>query len=162
MYNLEISMAFIITELVYICLGASWRTPPGAGISRYIEDLLVTFCCCFFLWSGCCLFGTFSISILNFILNNSSNIYDNEHTDHCYLCVACFKLLFTIKTSDKCMAYATSIMLKSIEDYFTLTIFQYTTWGMVVFRIAKSNVLIEHSSKKDRYLKLTGGSFLVS
>ena len=32
----------------YICLGASWRTPPVAGISRYIEDLLVTFCCCFF------------------------------------------------------------------------------------------------------------------
>ena len=39
-------MAFIITELVYICLGASWRMPPGAGISRYIEDLLVTFCYC--------------------------------------------------------------------------------------------------------------------
>ena len=74
MYNLEISMAFIITELVYICLGAGWRTPPGAGISRYIEDLLVTFCCCvffffffffFFLGSGCCLFYTFPISILN-------------------------------------------------------------------------------------------------
>ena len=42
--------------------------PSFAGISRYIEDLLVTFCCCFFLWSGCCLFGTFPISILNFIV----------------------------------------------------------------------------------------------
>ena len=39
-------MAFIITELVYICLGASWRTPSGAGISRCTEYLLVTFCCC--------------------------------------------------------------------------------------------------------------------
>ena len=37
-------------------------------IFRYIEDLLVTFCCCFFLWSGCCLFCTFPISILNFML----------------------------------------------------------------------------------------------
>ena len=39
-------MVFIITKLVFICLGASGRTPPGARISRCIEDLLVTFCCC--------------------------------------------------------------------------------------------------------------------
>ena len=65
-------MAFIITALVYICLGASLSTHPGAGISRYIEDMLVTFCCCFFLWSGCCLFGTFPISILNFICNKNN------------------------------------------------------------------------------------------
>ena len=50
--NLEISMAFIITELVYICLGASWRTPPGARIFRCIEDLLVTFCCCLLYGRG--------------------------------------------------------------------------------------------------------------
>ena len=52
MYNLEISMAFIITELIYIRLWASWRTPPGSGISRYIEELLVTFCRCFFYGVG--------------------------------------------------------------------------------------------------------------
>ena len=46
MYNLEISMGFIITELVYICLGASWRTSPGAGVSRYIVDPLVAYGCC--------------------------------------------------------------------------------------------------------------------
>ena len=46
LYNLEFSMVFIITETVYICLGASWRTPPGARISRCVDDLLVTFCCC--------------------------------------------------------------------------------------------------------------------
>lgn len=40
-------------------LGASCRTPPGAGFSR-----------CFQLfWSCCCLFNTCPISILNFIYN---------------------------------------------------------------------------------------------
>ena len=33
---------------MYICLEASWRTTPGVGVSRCIEDLLVTICCCLF------------------------------------------------------------------------------------------------------------------
>ena len=68
-------MVFIITEPVYICLGASWKTPPGARISRCINwrpvgDLLLLSA----LWSGCCLFGTFPISILNFI-DSTSNVF---------------------------------------------------------------------------------------
>ena len=40
-------MVFIITEIVYIFVqGPAERR--GAGISRCIEDLLVTFCCCLF------------------------------------------------------------------------------------------------------------------
>ena len=42
-----ITVFIIITELVYICLVASWRMPLGARISRWIEDLLVT-CCLFY------------------------------------------------------------------------------------------------------------------
>ena len=39
-------MTSIITELVNIFLLASLSTPPGAGISRCIEDPLVAFDCC--------------------------------------------------------------------------------------------------------------------
>ena len=58
---------------IYICLGACWRTPLVAGVSRgyfklhwrhiIIGDLLLLSV----LWSGCCLFDTLSISILHFI-----------------------------------------------------------------------------------------------
>ena len=73
-------MAFIITELVYICLGASWRTPLGAEISRCIEDLLVTFCCCLLYgWVVVSLaHSPFPFSILYITFHTKTNLSNNS------------------------------------------------------------------------------------
>ena len=67
-------MAFIITHLVDLLVQgpAEGRLRVReflAALKRHVGDLLLLFV----LWSGCCLFGTFHISILNFIhqTNNS-------------------------------------------------------------------------------------------
>ena len=52
---------------VHICLGARWRTPPSAGVSGYIEDPFRGFRLLSVVWSDCCRFYTFPISILKCI-----------------------------------------------------------------------------------------------
>ena len=87
-----------------------------------------------------------------------------QHTDHLFLCTACFTLLFTINKkcimisqSNKFIAYATICMLKGIEDYFFRRFFN-LTGGMVVYRVEKSKVFIKVISEKDRDLKLSRSS----
>ena len=53
--------------------GASWRTPPGAGIFRCIEDLLVTFCCCL-------LYGRVVVSLTHSPFPFSILLYEQEQT----------------------------------------------------------------------------------
>ena len=67
-------MAYIITGLVYICLVASWRTPPGAAIFRCIEDLLVTFCFCMFFY------GRVVVSLTHSPFPFSILLYEQEQT----------------------------------------------------------------------------------
>ena len=52
----------IFTELVHVCLGASWSPPPVVKLSRCVEDLLFVVSCYLAL---CCLFDTLPSSIFD-------------------------------------------------------------------------------------------------
>ena len=123
MYNLEISMAFIITELVYICLRASWRTPPGAGISRYIEDLLVTFCCCVFFYGRVVVslaHSPFLFSILSLWPPNRMNRYQTMSTRP--TCQSTHTLSSLYKKNRPTLVYRLPLLLKSVKSNWTLSL----------------------------------------
>ena len=80
-YNLEFSMTSIFTELAYIFV--QLKDASGCGSFslhwRPIADRLLLSV----LWSGCCLFDTFPISILNFIWEKTH--YSNDSTKQIFL-----------------------------------------------------------------------------